>query len=106
MYIRKSSRVHNGKTYTNHLLVESVMTPKGPRQKTICSLGGLGQKPLKTGSSLRARWRTLSLVSIICSMRMRANSLIALRVCGHGDPVVSSPTPHRYHRRRDKAAPD
>ena len=45
MYIRKSSRVHNGKTYTNHLLVESVMTPKGPRQKTICSLGDLGPRP-------------------------------------------------------------
>ena len=26
---------------------------------------------------------TLSLVSIICSMRMRANSQIALRACGH-----------------------
>ena len=45
MYIRKSSRVHNGKTYTNHLLVESVMTLKGPRQKTICSLGDLGPRP-------------------------------------------------------------
>jgi hypothetical protein len=45
MYIRKSSRVHNGKTYTNHVLVESVMTPKGPRQKTICSLGDLGPRP-------------------------------------------------------------
>ena len=45
MYIRKSSRLHNGKTYTNHVLVESVMTPKGPRQKTICSLGDLGPRP-------------------------------------------------------------
>ena len=106
MYIRKSSRVHNGKTYTNHLLVESVMTLKGPRQKTICSLGDLGPRPLKTGSSLRAKMEDALLVSIICSMRMRANSQIALRACGHGDPLVSSPTPHRYHRRRDKAAPD
>ena len=41
MYIRKSSRTANGKTYFNYLLVESVLTPKGPRQKVICSLGDL-----------------------------------------------------------------
>lgn len=45
MYIRKSSRVYKGKTYTNHLLVESVQTPKGPRQRTICSLGSLEPAP-------------------------------------------------------------
>jgi hypothetical protein len=32
-------------TYTNHLLVESVQTPKGPRQRTVCSLGSLGPAP-------------------------------------------------------------
>jgi hypothetical protein len=31
MYIRKSTRTYKGKTYTNHLLVESVQTAKGPR---------------------------------------------------------------------------
>lgn len=41
MYIRKTKRVYKGKVYTNHLLVESVLTPKGPRQKTVCSLGRL-----------------------------------------------------------------
>ena len=45
MYIRKSSRAYNGKTYTNYVLVESVVTPKGPRQKTICSLGDLSPRP-------------------------------------------------------------
>jgi transposase len=45
MYIRKSTRVYKGKTYTNHLLVESVQTPKGPRQRTICSLGSLEPAP-------------------------------------------------------------
>jgi hypothetical protein len=45
MYIRKSSRLYKGKTYTNYLLVASVMTPKGPRQKTLCSLGDLGPRP-------------------------------------------------------------
>jgi len=41
MYIRKSSRTYKGKTYSNYVLVESVLTPKGPRQKIICSLGDL-----------------------------------------------------------------
>jgi len=45
MYIRKSSRIYNGKTYTNYVLVESVATEKGPRQKTICSLGDLSPRP-------------------------------------------------------------
>src|SRR5215475_13797894 len=45
MYIRESNRHYKGKTYTSYLQVESVTTPKGPRQKTICSLGDLGPRP-------------------------------------------------------------
>ncbi len=45
MYIRKTTRTYKGKTYTNHLLVESVQTPSGPRQRTICSLGSLEPAP-------------------------------------------------------------
>lgn len=45
MYIRKTTKSHKGKTYDNYLLVESVSTPKGPRQKIICSLGSLAPAP-------------------------------------------------------------
>lgn len=45
MYIRKSTRKYKGKTYTNYLLVESVQTPEGPRQRSICSLGSLAPAP-------------------------------------------------------------
>jgi transposase len=45
MYIRKAWRTYKGKTYTHYLLVESVLTPKGPRQKVICSLGDLSPRP-------------------------------------------------------------
>ncbi|MGB9663201.1 MAG: hypothetical protein ACPL5F_14520 [Moorellaceae bacterium] len=46
MYIRKTVRKgKNGKEYVNYLLVESVMTPKGPRQRTVCSLGTLEPAP-------------------------------------------------------------
>src|ERR1700751_3817030 len=45
MYIRKSIRSYKGRTYTNYALVESIHTAKGPRQKTICSLGDLSPRP-------------------------------------------------------------
>jgi len=47
MYIRKTTSKVKDKIYENYLLVESVMTPKGPRQKTICSLGHLKPRPKK-----------------------------------------------------------
>ena len=45
MYLRKTTRTYKDKTYTNHLLVESVHTSKGPRQRIICSLGSLDPAP-------------------------------------------------------------
>jgi hypothetical protein len=45
MFIKKSPKIVNGKKYVNHLLVESVNTPKGPRHKVICSLGNLDPGP-------------------------------------------------------------
>ena len=45
MYIRTTKRQFKGKTYLNHLLVESVQTSQGPRQRTVCSLGSLEPAP-------------------------------------------------------------
>ena len=45
MYLRKTTRRYKDKTYTNHLLVESVHTAHGPRQRIICSLGSLDPAP-------------------------------------------------------------
>jgi transposase len=45
MYLRRTTRRVDGKTYHNYLLVESVATPKGPRQRVICSLGALAPAP-------------------------------------------------------------
>jgi transposase len=53
MYIRETKRRYKGKVYTNHLLVESVSTPKGPRQRTVCSLGSLEPAP-------REQWLALA----------------------------------------------
>lgn len=52
MYIRRTTKTHKGKTYDNYLLVESVHTPKGPRQRTICSLGSLSPGPVEQWHSL------------------------------------------------------
>ena len=45
MYLRRPTRRVGDKTYQNYLLVESVATPKGPRQRVICSLGALAPGP-------------------------------------------------------------
>ena len=55
MFVRKTQRKYKGKVYVTHLLVESVRTPDGPRQKTICSLGDLSPRPLKEWHKLAER---------------------------------------------------
>jgi transposase len=52
MYIRKTTKISKGKTYTHYLLVESVHTPQGPRQRTICPLGSRGPGPLEQWHAL------------------------------------------------------
>ena len=53
MFIKRTKRTLRGKTYTNHLLVESVATERGPRHRVICSLGSLGPAP-------KAQWLKLA----------------------------------------------
>jgi len=45
VFLKATRKKVRGKTYTNHLLVESVSTPKGPRHRTVCSLGSLEPAP-------------------------------------------------------------
>ena len=45
MFLKATRKTVRGKSYTNHLLVESITTPKGPRHRTICSLGSLEPAP-------------------------------------------------------------
>jgi len=49
MFLRPHSRNKDGKDHTYWSLVETVRTPDGPRQKTLCYLGELN-------SSVQARW--------------------------------------------------
>ncbi|MGH2359101.1 MAG: IS1634 family transposase [bacterium] len=45
MFIKRTTKRSGAKTYVNHLLVESVLTPKGPRHRVVCSLGSLEPAP-------------------------------------------------------------
>jgi transposase len=51
MFLRPNHREKDGKDHTYWSLVETVRTPDGPRQKTLCYLGELN-------SSAEARWLT------------------------------------------------
>jgi transposase len=53
VFIKRTTRRVGAKTYVNHLLVESVATPQGPRHRTICSLGTLAPAPAE-------EWRGLA----------------------------------------------
>ena len=55
MFLRKSISRYKDKTYTNYMLVESVHTAKGPRQKVVCSLGDLSPRPAKEWLELAHR---------------------------------------------------
>jgi len=52
VFIRKTVRKYKDRTYTAYLLVETISTPQGPRQRTICSLGDLSPGPKKKWLSL------------------------------------------------------
>ena len=45
MFVKRTKRTLRGKVYTNHLLVESVATERGPRHRVVCSLGSLSPGP-------------------------------------------------------------
>src|ERR1700680_4959279 len=49
MFLRANHRDKDGKAHTYWSLVETVRTPDGPRQKTLCYLGELN-------SSAQSRW--------------------------------------------------
>src|SRR5271157_327214 len=55
MYLRRTTKTHKGKTYTNYLLVESRHTAQGPRQHVVCSLGSLAPAPREEWLSLAHR---------------------------------------------------
>lgn len=90
MYIRKTRKTYKGKTYTNYVLVESVHTPKGPRQRIICSLGSLAPGP-------REEWLGLA--------HTLGASLQGQRPLGGPDPQLETLVARGRPRRRPAGQP-
>lgn len=55
MFIKRSVSKRGDKTYVSHLLVESVLTPVGPRHRTICNLGKMDPGPKEEWLELAER---------------------------------------------------
>ena len=55
MFIKRTRKHVNGRTYLNHVLVESVATAKGPRHRVVCSLGSLTPAPAEDWRALAHR---------------------------------------------------
>ena len=58
MFIKRSISKQGDKTYVSHVLVESVLTPAGPRHKTICNLGKMDPGPKEDWLLLAERIQT------------------------------------------------
>ena len=58
MFIKRTTKRVKGRVYENHLLVESVSTPKGPRHRVVCSLGRLEPGPAEQWIALAHRMET------------------------------------------------
>ena len=72
MFIKRTTKTVNGIPYHNYLLVESVKTEKGPRHKTVCSLGNLAPGPAE-------KWR---------DMAQRVESAVSGQLPIKHDPVI------------------
>jgi transposase len=55
MFIKRTTKRVGDKTYVNHLLVESVATPNGPRHRMVCSLGSLAPAPAEDWLALASK---------------------------------------------------
>lgn len=55
MFIKRTVSKRGDRTYVNHLLVESVVTPAGPRHKVVCNLGKLNPGPKEEWLELAER---------------------------------------------------
>jgi hypothetical protein len=107
MYIRKSIRTYKGKTYTNHVLVESVVTPNGPRQKTICSLGELSPRPREEWLELARKIEDALVGKTICSVAVTTKPPKLLAECaGGGRKRRALRSNHQHRCRAHRAALD
>jgi hypothetical protein len=103
MYIRRTTRHVKGKTYQNHLLVESIATPNGPRQRVICSLGALAPAPKAMWLGLAQKLHA-SLAGQTALLPDPAVDALVARGCGHRG-ARWRPAPRTGRARRSPSTP-
>jgi hypothetical protein len=88
VFIKRTTRQVGDKTYVNHLLVESVATPQGPRHRTICSLGSLAPAP-------EDHWRGLAhkLASALGGQTTRVPDPVVAALAAQARPTRHRPAP-------------
>ncbi len=96
MYIRQTISKQGKKTYTNYILVESIATPKGPRQRTICSLGNL--KP-------RSREKWLELAQKVERELSGQQSLFSEEPDHEAEAIVEKARAHRSRETKRNGPP-
>ena len=89
MFIRKTVRKYKDRTYTAYLLVETISTPQGPRQRTICSLGDLSPGPKKKWLSLMEQVEAMLQGQLALDQRDPLVAAIVEKVCS-AQPVRGS----------------
>src|ERR1700733_3552269 len=102
MYVRKTVRRYKDRTYVNYLLVESVLTEKGPRQKVVCSLGDLSPRPPEQWLALARKLQDALTGQL--SLPGMADADPELQQLIHALPVQSVP-PMGVHSTKSSSSP-
>ena len=103
MFIKRTTKRVGDKTYVNHLLVESVATPNGPRHRMVCSLGRLAPAPAedwlalahKVEVALTGQPALVRDVASGCARRQGAGAAARGPADRRGAPISSRCTPTR-----------
>ncbi len=104
MYIRKTVRRYKDKTYVNFLLVESVVTDKGPRQRVVCSLGDLSPRPPEQWLALARKLQDALTGQL--SLPGLAEDDPQLRQLLHSVPVHAAPSADNATTKLSATSPD
>lgn len=106
MFIKRTKRTTRGKSYVNHLLVESVATPKGPRHKVICSLGALAPAPRERWLDLAHRIQRALHGQDALDQDPQVNEIVTRARDGQGGKGPPKPPKHRHGRNHDHGDKD
>jgi len=97
MFLRKTTKKVKNKTYENYVLLETIYTPQGPRQKTVCSLGPLSPGPREEWLNLARKIETSLTGQMTFEAEDETVNEIVERI--HGKRARPSQEPHTTTKR-------